>query len=385
MLMRALLAVALMLPAVPASAQFYKGKTLTLLVNYGVGGNADTEARIYQHYLPRYIAGNPTVITRNVPGAGGAAAINQLGLNIASQPDGLTVGYFTTSATTSLTDDPSLRVKLYDFNAIGASGGFNVVYARRDIVPGGMSQPADIAKARNVYAGGYARSTSHDTRLRLALEILGLPYAMVTGFPGTAQINKAMLQNEVNFSGSSLPGYNTQVIPQIIKPGVGMTVFQFPAIGPDGTPVGDPVLERAGIQTFDKVYAQAFGKPPTGRKFDALLLMNDISTKLQRLVAAAQGLAAGGGRGAAQGLQCARAGQGFRRGLYAGHRRGARPGQGGSDRAVVPAHAPSRSGDRADPEGVDRGVSARALSGTPASPSDNAWPSAAGISPSWRG
>ena len=76
----------------PASAQFYKNKTLTLLVNYGVGGNADTEARIYQHYLPKYIAGNPTVITRNAPGAGGAAAMNLLGLNIASPPDGLTAG-----------------------------------------------------------------------------------------------------------------------------------------------------------------------------------------------------------------------------------------------------------------------------------------------------
>jgi len=289
MLTRALLAAALVLPAAPAGAQFYKGKTLTLLVNYGVGGNADTEARIYQHYLPKYIAGNPTVIIRNAPGAGGAAAINQLGLNIASQPDGLTAGYFTTSATTSLTEDPVLRIKLYDFSVIGAAGGFNVVYARRDIVPGGMTKPADIVRAKNVYAGGYARSTSHDTRLRLALEIMGLPYTMVTGFPGTAQINKAMLQNEVNFTGSSLPGYHTQVIPQIINPGVGMALFQFPAIGPDGKPVGDPALERAGIATFDKVYAQAFGQPPTSRKFDALLLMNDISTKLQRLVVLPRG------------------------------------------------------------------------------------------------
>src|SRR5260370_31843902 len=95
MLMRALLAAALVLPAVPAGAQFYKSKTLTLLVNFGVGGNADTEARIYQHYLPRYIAGNPTVITRNAPGAGGAAAMNLLGLNIAAQPDSLTPRYFT--------------------------------------------------------------------------------------------------------------------------------------------------------------------------------------------------------------------------------------------------------------------------------------------------
>src|SRR5579871_134289 len=282
MWLRALLTLVLALATAPASAQFYKGKTLTLLVNYEVGGNADTEARIYQRYLPKYIVGNPTVIIRNAPGAGGSTAINQLGLNIASQPDGLTAGYFTTSATTSLTDDPVLRVKLYDFIPIAAAGGFNVVYARRDIVPGGMTKPADIAKAKKVFAGGYARGTSHDTRLRLALEILGLPYSMVTGFPGNAQVNKAMLQNEINFTGSSLPGYKTQVIPQIINPGVGVVLFQFTVVGPDGKPAGNPALQQAGIPIFDAFYEKAFGKPPSGPKYDALILTNDIATKMQR-------------------------------------------------------------------------------------------------------
>jgi hypothetical protein len=68
-----------------------------------------------------------------------------------------------------------------------------------------------------------------------------------------------------------------------------MTLFQFPAIGPDGAPVGDPALDHAGIATFDKVYADAFGKPPSGAKFEALLLMNDISTKLQRIVVLPRG------------------------------------------------------------------------------------------------
>ena len=52
MLARFFLIAALVLPGGPALAQFYKNKTLTLLVNYGVGGNADTEARVYQQYLP---------------------------------------------------------------------------------------------------------------------------------------------------------------------------------------------------------------------------------------------------------------------------------------------------------------------------------------------
>src|SRR5262245_35673845 len=211
MLTRVLIAAVLALATGPAFAQFYKDKTLALLVNYGAGGNADTEARVYARYLPKYIPGRPSVIIRNVAGAGGSTAMNQLGLGVGSTNDGLTVGYFTMSATTMMIDDPVLKIKVPDFIPIIAATGWNVVYARNDTWPGGYTTPSDFLRAKNIFAGGYARSTSHDTRLRLALEIMNLPYQMVTGFPGTNMVNKAMLQNEVNFTGSSLPGYATQV------------------------------------------------------------------------------------------------------------------------------------------------------------------------------
>ena len=282
MLMRSLLIAAVVFMTGPASAQFYKDKTLTLLVNYGVAGNADTEARVYQRHLSKYIAGRPTLIVRNVAGAGGATAMNQLGLNIGSQPDGLTLGYFTMSATSTIIDDPVLKIKVQDFVPIVGGRGWNVVYARKDIVPGGYTKPADFPRATKIYAGGYSRATSHDTRLRLALEIMNLPYTMVTGFPGTAQINKAMLQNEVNFTGSSLPGFQTQAIPQIINQGIGMVLFYHGVIGTDGKPAGNPMLDNRGFITFDRFHEAAFGKPPSGAKWGALFLMNDISTKMQR-------------------------------------------------------------------------------------------------------
>src|SRR5436305_6179870 len=83
MLMRSLLvAMTAALLATPASAQFYKDKTLTLLVNYAAGGNADTEARVYQRHLAKHIPGRPNVIIRNVAGACGATPMNHLGLGI---------------------------------------------------------------------------------------------------------------------------------------------------------------------------------------------------------------------------------------------------------------------------------------------------------------
>src|SRR4029079_13588417 len=93
MLKFASLAAAIALTASPASAQFYKDKTLTLLVNYAAGGNADTEARVFQRHLSKHTPGNASVIIRNLPGAGGVNAMSQLGLGIAGKPDGLTLGF----------------------------------------------------------------------------------------------------------------------------------------------------------------------------------------------------------------------------------------------------------------------------------------------------
>ncbi len=209
--------------------------------------------------------------------------MNQLGLGIAGRPDGLTLGYFTMSATSSITDDPVLKIKVQDvFTPIAAGRGWNVVYARKDIVPGGYEKPADFLKAKNIFPGGYSRATSHDTRLRLALEIMNLPYKMVTGFQGAGHLNLAMIKGEVNFTGSSMPAYQTQVIPQIIKEGIGVVLFHHPVMGADGRAEGNPILLKQGIITFYDFLKQATGKEPSGAKYQALFLMNDISTKMQR-------------------------------------------------------------------------------------------------------
>jgi tripartite-type tricarboxylate transporter receptor subunit TctC len=277
-----LVAAAVTVLATPASGQFYKGKTLTVMVNYGAGGNVDTEARILARYLPRHIAGGPTIVIQNMPGAGGLHAMNLLGLNIKSKADGLTAGFFTISPTAPLIDDPALKINMSeDYVPIGGATGWTVAYARGDTPPG-LRKPADFAKATKIYFGGYSRGASHDTRIRLALEVMSLPYQAVTGFPSAGDINKAFQQNEINMTSSSLPAYQSQVVPNIIATGIGMPLWHYAAIGADGRPEGNPALIRQGIPVYTEVYEEAFGTLPAGEKFDALLLMNDIATKLQR-------------------------------------------------------------------------------------------------------
>ena len=78
-----------------AQAQFYQGKRLNVLVNYGAGGSTDVLARLFSKHLEKHIPGNPEVIVSNMPGAGGIVGTNHLGE--VAKPDGMTLAFFATS------------------------------------------------------------------------------------------------------------------------------------------------------------------------------------------------------------------------------------------------------------------------------------------------
>src|SRR5262245_19454554 len=71
------------------AADFYQGKTLTVIVGYAPGGGVDTTARAVTRHLGRFIPGNPAVTVQNMEGAAGIVSVNHLARRVA--PDGLTV------------------------------------------------------------------------------------------------------------------------------------------------------------------------------------------------------------------------------------------------------------------------------------------------------
>src|SRR5262245_39761181 len=71
-------------------AEFYKGKTVTILVGYEGGGGYDLYARLVAQFLGKHIPGQPTVIVQNMPGAGGLRAARNLATVAAK--DGTTLG-----------------------------------------------------------------------------------------------------------------------------------------------------------------------------------------------------------------------------------------------------------------------------------------------------
>src|SRR5438034_8906392 len=74
----------------PAAQEFFKGKSVTIVVGNSVGGAQDDWARFIAQYLGKHIPGNPTIVVQNMPGAGTIIAANHI-YNIA-KPDGLSLG-----------------------------------------------------------------------------------------------------------------------------------------------------------------------------------------------------------------------------------------------------------------------------------------------------
>src|SRR5438067_10057107 len=58
--------------------QFYRGKSVDLVIGYPTGGSNDVYGRLLARHLGNHIPGHPTVVTRNTPGAGSFLALNQV-------------------------------------------------------------------------------------------------------------------------------------------------------------------------------------------------------------------------------------------------------------------------------------------------------------------
>jgi tripartite-type tricarboxylate transporter receptor subunit TctC len=116
------LLLALALPSAAAAANddddFYRGKTMSLIIPIGPGGAYDTYSRLVARYLGKQIPGNPVIVPRNMPGAGGTIASNHV-YNIAPQ-DGTTLAMITSSfAMEQLFDNPQIKYDARKLLAIG--------------------------------------------------------------------------------------------------------------------------------------------------------------------------------------------------------------------------------------------------------------------------
>jgi len=275
----ALAAVLGLAAAAHADEPYYKGKRLTLIINFAAGGPTDIEGRLFAKYLVKHIEGQPGVIVQNMDGAGGLIGAQYLG-EIAPK-DGTVVGYLSGSAWLYVSDPDRWRVDFRKYEFAAYQPGTTVHFMRTDVSPG-MHVPADIAKAQGLIAGGLSADTSKDLRLRLALDMLGVPYQYVTGYRSSAPARLALERGEISMFSESPPSYRSVVEPALVKTGQVMPVFYDEVADP---PPPQKQLEGLSIPSFPQLYRQIKGTLPSGRLWEAYRVLYDMNATLQRMIA----------------------------------------------------------------------------------------------------
>lgn len=271
-----------------ASAQsndFYKGKQISVIINFTPGGPTDFEARLMARHIAKHIPGAPAMVPRNMPGAGGIIGLNWLGQ--IGPRDGTALGFFTGAASKATMGDPGIKVDMAKMILIASGPGTSVAYIRADVAPG-MKKPDDILKAKNFWAAGLSPESDKDVRIRMQFDLLGVPYKYISGYRGSAETRLALQRNEIHMTAESMPTYRASIEPGIIKPGLGIPIWYDPF--DDGKTFSKPA-EAEGIpaEHFVAFYKRLKGEPPKGLLWDSFRTVNNVGTLFLRTIMMAEG------------------------------------------------------------------------------------------------
>ena len=179
-------------------AQFYKGKTINIVVGSDVGGGYDLTARTVARHLARHIPGEPAIIVQNRPGAGSIIASNYV-YEIAPK-DGTVIGAVQRPIPFQiLFGDSGVRFDVRKMQWIGSPTKELGVAVSWHTSP--HKTFADVFKTEMIVAGT-GPTTDPELFPRAMNSILGTKFKVVSGYKGQAQMVLAMQREEVHGSGN---------------------------------------------------------------------------------------------------------------------------------------------------------------------------------------
>ena len=183
----------LLLSQSASAAEFYEGKTITLIVSSGTIGTYGDIAFALSRHMPKYIPGKPAIVVKGMTGAGNVLATNFL-YNIAPK-DGTILGLINNAIPLhQVLDGRGAKYDVRNFQWLGSLGSFNsIVYAWKD---SGVSTIQQV-KERPVTLGGTGVGSSIVMYPMAMNQLLGTKFNIITGYQLTTDIDLAMQRGEV--------------------------------------------------------------------------------------------------------------------------------------------------------------------------------------------
>jgi tripartite-type tricarboxylate transporter receptor subunit TctC len=189
--------------ALPALADpvedFYKGKTLEMIIPASAGGDYDIRGRLLARHLQRFIPGKPTIVARNMPGGLGVAAANHM-MKVAPKDGTVMQIIFQNMPSLQAIGTQGVDFDVRKFGWIGnTTNSPNVITAWYAT---GIKTIQDVMERELVVGAPGVASTSYFYPAALN-QLAGTKFKIVTGYPGGNDVNLAMEKGEVGGRGSN--------------------------------------------------------------------------------------------------------------------------------------------------------------------------------------
>jgi tripartite-type tricarboxylate transporter receptor subunit TctC len=192
-----IVAVSPMTDAMAADENFFAGKSIALIAGYPPGGGVDGEMRLVAKYFGRYIPGNPTIVAKNMPGAGGAIAANHL--YSVAEPDGLSLGMPGRSSflLSNVVPQKGISYDLTKFSYVGGAGGTNsILWLRKET---NIASVADLnAAKKEIVIGALSPRAQNAIVPKVLASYEHWPFRVVHGYRGFNDVLIAIERGEVD-------------------------------------------------------------------------------------------------------------------------------------------------------------------------------------------
>lgn len=192
------MAVAVCLTCSPATSQtveeFYRDRTITLLIGYGPGGGYDQYARLLARHMSQFIPGKPQILAKNLPGAGSMNAINST-YNVGPRDGTMMATFGPEVAFEPLRNGEGVKFDTLKFNWIGSMN--------RQVSIAVMTKASGIrdildARKKDVSVGASGAGSQSSLNPFVYNAFLGTKFKVVTGYPGTKEITMAVERGELD-------------------------------------------------------------------------------------------------------------------------------------------------------------------------------------------
>lgn len=202
-------------------ADFYTGKTITIITSTGPASTYTTYAQLVADHLGAHIPGRPKLIVQTMPGAGGIRAANHMA-NVAAKDGTVLATVHETLAIEQVLKPDTVRFDMSKFEYIGV---MSTITSTLTVGGNAPATTLDGAKKQEVVVGSTGPGSITHQLPSLLNNLFGTKYKIVAGYQAMGEMTLAIDRGEVHGRAGSLVGW-TQSRPQDVADGKFVHVVQ---------------------------------------------------------------------------------------------------------------------------------------------------------------